>query len=231
MSKVAELTDTMKAALAKLARDGYAFAGVSTFKALERRGLVTANTAPRDPAKGVWCHYRLTDAGREVAAQESTEDAACGNRWKYGKGACAREVSHIGPHRNTEALEAWSFHWFDNEGTPAEQPAENAENEESATATDESSTTVSPAAAITDWKTTITSVCPCGHGHRFADNCTVEACDCGGYRPSGIDLIFSPSAQVWGLRKGSEVTVLPLDRPRRTSRQARVAAIRSAAAS
>jgi hypothetical protein len=82
---------------------------------------------------------------------------------------------------------------------------------------------------IADWKTVIASVCPCGHGHRFADYCTDEACDCSGYRPSCIDLVFSPSARVWGLRKATEVTVLPLDRPRRTSRQARVAAIRSVA--
>lgn len=42
----------------------------------------------------------------------------CGNRWKYGKDLCARESDHIGPHRTTTELEAWSFHWFDNEGTP-----------------------------------------------------------------------------------------------------------------
>jgi hypothetical protein len=65
----AKLTDTMTVTLAKLARDGYAFANVLTFKALERRGLVTANTAPRDPAKGVWCHYMLTDAGRSQVEQ------------------------------------------------------------------------------------------------------------------------------------------------------------------
>jgi hypothetical protein len=51
-----------------------------------------------------------------VAAEQ-----VCGNQWKYGKDTCAREASHIGPHRNTEALEAWSFHWFDSEGTPPEQ--------------------------------------------------------------------------------------------------------------
>jgi hypothetical protein len=84
-------------------------------------------------------------------------------------------------------------------------------------------------AVITDWNAIIASVCPCGHGHRFVNHCTVEACDCGGYRPSAIDLVFSPSAQVWGLRKGNKVTVLPKDRPGRTSRQARVTAIRSAA--
>jgi hypothetical protein len=80
-----------------------------------------------------------------------------------------------------------------------------------------------------DWNTTIANVCPCGHGHEGVDHCTVEDCDCVGYRPSAIDLVFSPSAQLWGLRKADEITVLPLDRPRRTSRQARVAAIRSAA--
>ncbi|MFG2412260.1 hypothetical protein [Streptomyces goshikiensis] len=85
-------------------------------------------------------------------------------------------------------------------------------------------------AVVADWKTTIVSVCPCGHGHAFVDHCTVEDCDCAGYRPSAIDLVFSPDAQVWGLRKANEITVLPLDRPGRTSRQARVAAIRSAAA-
>lgn len=85
-------------------------------------------------------------------------------------------------------------------------------------------------AVITDWKIIIASACPCGHGHGFVDHCTVEDCDCAGYRPSAIDLVFSPSAQVWGLRKGSKVTVLPKDRPRRTSRKARVAAIRSATA-
>lgn len=64
----AKLTDAMTVTLAKLARDGYAFAGVSTFKALERRGLVTANTTPRDPMK-TWCHYMLTDAGRDESAR------------------------------------------------------------------------------------------------------------------------------------------------------------------
>ncbi|BDM70550.1 hypothetical protein HEK616_40370 [Streptomyces nigrescens] len=44
----------------------------------------------------------------------------CGNQWKYGKDVCALEVGHIGPHRNTKASEAWSFRWFNNEGTPAE---------------------------------------------------------------------------------------------------------------
>ncbi|MEU1254836.1 hypothetical protein ABZ445_16300 [Streptomyces chartreusis] len=59
----AKLTDAMTVTLSKLARDGHAFAGVSTFKALERRGLVTANTDPRDPSQGVRCLYMLTDAG------------------------------------------------------------------------------------------------------------------------------------------------------------------------
>ena len=114
-------------------------------------------------------------------------------------------------------------------GGAASKVYERTEDEELATATDEGGTTASPA-GITDWKTVIASVCTCGHGHGFAACCTDEACDCGGYRPSRIDLVFSPGAQVWGLRKGNEVTVLPLDRLRRTSRQARVAAIRSAAA-
>lgn len=81
---------------------------------------------------------------------------------------------------------------------------------------------------ITDWRTTIANVCPCGHGHKFADYCTDETCDCSGYRPSRIDLVFSPSVQVWGLRDSDKVTTLPLDRPGRTSREARVAAIRAA---
>ena len=133
---------------------------------------------------------------------------------------------------DTMALEAWSFQWFDNEGSPAEEacteeggrlvpvdPETDAANEIETTGQ----------VSIADWKTAIASVCPCGHGHKFVDHCTVEDCDCVGYRPSGIDLVFSPGAQLWGLRKGDEVTTLPLDRPRRTSRQARVAAIRSAA--
>ncbi|MEJ8671879.1 hypothetical protein WKI71_36605 [Streptomyces sp. MS1.AVA.1] len=119
-AKVAKLTDTMRDTLTKLSRQGWAFAGASTWKALLRRGLVTANTAPRELGS-VWCHYMLTDAGREVAAQGATEDAACGNRWKYGKDVCVREAGHIALHRNTEALEAWTFQWFDNEGTPAEE--------------------------------------------------------------------------------------------------------------
>lgn len=45
---------------------------------------------------------------------------ACGNRWKYGKDVCAKERSHVGPHRNTEKQEAWSFGWFDSEGTSVE---------------------------------------------------------------------------------------------------------------
>jgi hypothetical protein len=56
-------------------------------------------------------------------------DAACGNRWKYGKDACARERGHIGPHRNTVALEAWSFSWFDSEGTPADEAEESGRSE------------------------------------------------------------------------------------------------------
>jgi hypothetical protein len=81
---------------------------------------------------------------------------------------------------------------------------------------------------ITDWTTTIANVCPCGHGHKFADHCTVETCGCTGYRASGVDLVFSPAAQLWGLRIAGEVTALPNDRCRRTSREARVAAIRTA---
>lgn len=139
-----KLTDTMKGTLAKLARGEFASAGVSTFRALERRGLVTANTAPRDPAKGWWCHYMLTDAGREVAPQESTEGAVCGNRWKYGKDVCAREASHVGPHRNTEALEAWSFQWFDSEGTLAEEGVAAAASAERAPRERASSKPVTP---------------------------------------------------------------------------------------
>lgn len=80
----------------------------------------------------------------------------------------------------------------------------------------------------TEWTTIIASICPCGHGHRFADFCTSETCDCGGYRPSGVDLVFFPGAQDWGLRKNGRIVVIPKDRPGRTSRQARVAAIRAA---
>jgi hypothetical protein len=64
--KAAQLTDTMKDALTKLSYKGWAFAGWSTWRALQRRGLVTANTAPKDMTQGVWCHYMLTDAGRDV---------------------------------------------------------------------------------------------------------------------------------------------------------------------
>ncbi|MEV0444059.1 hypothetical protein AB0I84_18835 [Streptomyces spectabilis] len=46
-------------------------------------------------------------------------DEPCGNRWKYGKDVCAREVGHVGPHRNTKGEEAYSFRWFDSEGTTA----------------------------------------------------------------------------------------------------------------
>lgn len=71
--EAAKLTDTMKDTLAKLADQGWAFIGASTVKALLRRGLITANTAPRDPSQGVWCHYMLTDAGREAAGYGHTE--------------------------------------------------------------------------------------------------------------------------------------------------------------
>lgn len=60
---------------------------------------------------------------------ENDIDAACGNRIKYGKNVCARERGHIGPHRDTATSEAWSFRWFDDEGTPAAETDSNAQSE------------------------------------------------------------------------------------------------------
>lgn len=79
-----------------------------------------------------------------------------------------------------------------------------------------------------DWVTAIADACPCGHGHNRVQ-CTVEACDCSGYRASGVDLVFSVSAKTWGLRAGGKVAILPKGRNGRTSRQVRVDAIRAAA--
>ncbi|MFF4933549.1 hypothetical protein ACFY2H_32350 [Streptomyces griseofuscus] len=76
---------------------------------------MTSHTTPSVP---------VVDLTPEQVADQA--NATCGNRWKYGKDMCARDYGHIGPHRNTEALEAWSFHWFDNEGTPAPAPATTA---------------------------------------------------------------------------------------------------------
>ncbi|WP_425837460.1 hypothetical protein [Streptomyces fractus] len=64
------LTDTMRVALEKFAAGGVPFMGASTVRALERRGLITANTAPRDPEEGLRSLYMLTDAGREAAEAE-----------------------------------------------------------------------------------------------------------------------------------------------------------------
>ncbi|MFD7705665.1 hypothetical protein [Streptomyces sp. NPDC059786] len=88
---------------------------------------------------------------------------------------------------------------------------------------------VSTQAEITDWRTVIAAVCRCGHGHQITQ-CAGEDCDCSGCTGSNVDLLFSPTAQTWGLRAGGDITVLPKDRGRRTSRQLRVAAIRAATA-
>jgi hypothetical protein len=70
MSKVAELTETMKAALRKLYSNEVPFMGASTVRALERRGLITANTAPWAPGQGVRSLYMLTAAGRDAVSGE-----------------------------------------------------------------------------------------------------------------------------------------------------------------
>jgi hypothetical protein len=74
MTSTDQLTDTMNTILVKMLRDGFAFAGWSTWDALKRRGLITANTAPRVPAS-VWCRYMLTETGRAAAqaAQEANQ--------------------------------------------------------------------------------------------------------------------------------------------------------------
>ncbi|MFJ2399875.1 hypothetical protein ACIOUE_01125 [Streptomyces xanthochromogenes] len=71
-----KLTDAMKDTLRKLNSGEVVFADASTWRALERRGLITANTAPWEPMQGTRCLYMLTDAGREAAAGTTpVEDA------------------------------------------------------------------------------------------------------------------------------------------------------------
>ncbi|MFJ9628070.1 hypothetical protein ACIRU8_10300 [Streptomyces sp. NPDC101175] len=72
-------------------------------------------------ARGPRVTATLTRTAEALTVERDRDPAgsACGNRWKYGKDTCARDAQHIGPHRNTAAREAWSFHWFDSEGTPA----------------------------------------------------------------------------------------------------------------
>ncbi|GCD46140.1 hypothetical protein [Streptomyces paromomycinus] len=69
--KGAQLTDTMKAALRKLYAGEVPFMGASTVRALERRGLITANTAPRSPKQGIRSLYMLTGAGRDTVREEA----------------------------------------------------------------------------------------------------------------------------------------------------------------
>ncbi|MGC9439239.1 hypothetical protein [Streptomyces sp. WG5] len=45
----------------------------------------------------------------------------CGNKWKYAKDTCVLEKGHVGTHQTTEKREAWTFSWFDDEGTPTEE--------------------------------------------------------------------------------------------------------------
>lgn len=70
------------------------------------------------------------------------------------------------------------------------------------------------------------NVCTCGHGHKVTE-CMAE-CDCNGYRPSGLDIVFAPGAKVWGVRNRAtrETEFLPRVSSRRASRAARVAAVR-----
>ncbi|MFF3140850.1 hypothetical protein ACFVRU_03700 [Streptomyces sp. NPDC057927] len=66
----AKLTDTMTAALRKFYAGEVPFMGASTVRALERRGLITDNTAPRVPGEGIRSLYMLTDSGRAAVLRE-----------------------------------------------------------------------------------------------------------------------------------------------------------------
>lgn len=57
----------------------------------------------------------------------TSEPTACGNRWKYGRDTCARERGHIGLHQTTEKTEAHTYRWFDSEGVPVNEDAEQAD--------------------------------------------------------------------------------------------------------
>jgi hypothetical protein len=55
----------------------------------------------------------------------------CGNHWKYSKLAgdvCVKPRGHIGPHQTTEAREAHTFSWFDDEGIPPEDTTTSADS-------------------------------------------------------------------------------------------------------
>lgn len=58
-----------------------------------------------------------------ATSPRSEPPALCENRWKYGRDTCALDHGHIGPHRNTKKQDAWSFSWFDSEGTPNTVPS------------------------------------------------------------------------------------------------------------
>ncbi|MEU7243361.1 hypothetical protein [Streptomyces sparsogenes] len=103
--------------------------GVTTHVSI-REGLDEINHAQMDGKRNVrtMSSVSRTDFAIEYKDGRNVRliqvDTPCGNRWKFGKGECTREAGHIGPHRNTEASEAHSFRWFDNEGTPAETEQE-----------------------------------------------------------------------------------------------------------
>lgn len=65
------------------------------------------------PKSGAFITYK---DGRHVRLLPTD---VCGNR--SARQVCALPTGHTGYHRSTAETEAWSFRWFDNEGTPAEE--------------------------------------------------------------------------------------------------------------
>lgn len=91
-----------------------------------RRGLDEINKAQMAGKRDVRTMSSITRTGFAIEYKDGRNvrlvqvDGLCGNEWKHGKDACARQPGHVGPHRNTKAVEAWTFSWFDSDGTPAD---------------------------------------------------------------------------------------------------------------
>jgi hypothetical protein len=99
----------------------------------QREGLAEINRAMMEGKREVRTMSSVTRTDYAIEYKDGRSvrlvlvDAPCGNRWKFGKDQCAREAGHVGPHRTTKGLEAWSFGWFDSEGEPADQEPETDE--------------------------------------------------------------------------------------------------------